>query len=73
MQAASSKDDGTVWSRSGWMTKKGKKRFFVLCGGELQWFAKELDSTTSQTQVSFMRRRWVGPRFVHTCLLLACC
>jgi hypothetical protein len=51
MQAASTVDTGTVWSRAGWMTKKGKKRFFVLCGGELQWFAKELEPTTSQTQV----------------------
>ena len=41
------------WIRAGWLTKKGKKRWFLLAGGELQWFGKEMERTTSETQVRF--------------------
>jgi hypothetical protein len=57
MQTASVAESGNVvWLRSGWMTKKGKKRFFVLAGGELQWFAKELPPTSSHTQMENERK-----------------
>jgi hypothetical protein len=56
MQTASVAEAGNVvWLRSGWLTKKGKKRFFVVAGGELQWFAKELPPTSSQTQMETER------------------
>ena len=34
-------DGPAVITKEGWMRKKGKDRWFILCGRTLYWFTKE--------------------------------
>jgi hypothetical protein len=33
--------DSNEWLKSGFLSKKGRKRWFLFADGDLQWFAKE--------------------------------